>query len=125
MRLILPTPTSPYIGWQNWHACIFHEDMAFRFLLGGSSLHSDGKLSLHRMASSLQAGNLPTLHGTPFVSADFQDFWAMFFVYKFFLQVFLQVLLQPFPYCGAVERALMNIVIQYFIYSLIHELNNS
>jgi hypothetical protein len=56
---------------------------------------------------------------------DFYNFSAIVFVYKFFYKFFLQVLLQRFPYFVAVERLVMETVIQHFICSLIHELNNS
>jgi hypothetical protein len=56
---------------------------------------------------------------------NFQAFLASFFVYKSFLQVLLQVLLQQFPYRAVVENLFMKIIIHVFMYSIIHELNIS
>ena len=55
----------------------------------------------------------------------FRDFLAAFFVYKSFLQVSLQVFLQPFSYDVAVESLFMKTIIHVFMDSLIHELNSS
>jgi hypothetical protein len=77
---------------------------------------------------------LPTQLGKPpyigwqscfWIRLNFQAFWAAFFVYKFFLQVPLQVLLQRFPYRVVVENLFMKIIIHVFMYSIIHELNIS
>src|SRR5262245_46993811 len=74
-----------------------------------------------------QLGNPPYIgwHNCFCIRLNFQDFSAAFFVYKFFLQVSLQVLLQHISHSVVVERVVMKTIIHYFMYSLIHELNNS
>jgi hypothetical protein len=62
----------------------------------------------------------PLLH-----AIEFPRLLGGIFRLQVFLQVSLQVLLQGFPQSVAVESMFMKIIIHGFMYSTIHELNNS